>query len=93
MWPRPQVPLLGHVMAFGVVLGPYAVFPWILISGASGAPDPSASRCGCALLCYAVGVAIMMCADCQKTFTLRYKRGLITEGMCPPGVLSPHSLA
>jgi protein-S-isoprenylcysteine O-methyltransferase Ste14 len=34
----------------------------------------------CVLLCV-VGVAVMIAADAQKTFTLRAKPGLITDGM------------
>jgi protein-S-isoprenylcysteine O-methyltransferase Ste14 len=65
------------------VLGWYWVFGWLLISGASRPSYPLPDYvwfCLCVSLCI-MGCAIMIAADAQKYFTLRIKRGLITNGM------------
>jgi protein-S-isoprenylcysteine O-methyltransferase Ste14 len=65
------------------VLGWYWVFGWLLISGASrpNYPLPDyAWFCLCISLCI-IGCVVMIAADAQKYFTLRFKRGLITDGM------------
>jgi steroid 5-alpha reductase family enzyme len=65
-----------------LVLGPYWVAPFLLISGVVGKLGPASGPliAGCISL-YAVGVVLMMAADAQKHFTLKYKRGLIDEGL------------
>ncbi len=73
----------GGINAFLFVLGPYWLFGWLLISGAAhpGYPLPEyAWYCLCVTLCM-LGSVIMIAADAQKYFTLRVKRGLITDGM------------
>lgn len=64
-------------------LGLYWSFGWLLISGTANLtyplPDP-AWFCLCITLCL-TGTAIMVAADAQKYFTLRERRGLITDGM------------
>ncbi len=71
----------GLFALFG--LGMYWTFGWLLISGTSQPhyplPDP-AWFCLCFSLCM-LGSVIMIAADAQKYFTLRLKRGLITDGM------------
>lgn len=66
-----------------VSLGLYWVMGFLLIS-APAVPDyPLPERawfCLCILLC-TLGAAIMLAADAQKYFTLRVRRGLITDGM------------
>ena len=68
---------------FLTVLGWYWAFGWLLISGTVQPhyplPDP-AWYCLCISLCI-LGSAIMIAADAQKYFTLRLRRGLITDGM------------
>jgi protein-S-isoprenylcysteine O-methyltransferase Ste14 len=69
------------VSAFGLVM--YWSFGWLLISGASRPDYPlpdAAWFCLCVSLCL-LGSAIMIASDCQKYYTLRLKRGLITDGM------------
>jgi protein-S-isoprenylcysteine O-methyltransferase Ste14 len=61
------------------VLGWYWVFGWLLISGVARPAYPLpdwAWFCLCI-----VGCVIMIAADAQKSFALRFKRGLITDGM------------
>lgn len=64
-----------------LVLGPYWVLPYLLISGVLGPrpPAPPALIGGCIAL-FVVGVSLMLGADAQKFFTLRVRRGLITDG-------------
>ena len=78
-----KVTLGGGLMAFMLVLGPYWVFPFLLISGILG-PDQkmaSVTVLATAISLHTMGVVIMMSADCQKYFTLKYHRGLIREGL------------
>ncbi|HUP90763.1 MAG TPA: DUF1295 domain-containing protein [Solimonas sp.] len=73
----------GSVAAGMFGLGMYWSFGWLLISGVSQPTYPlpdAAWFCLCVSLCI-VGSAIMIAADAQKYFTLRVKRGLITDGM------------
>jgi len=77
-----RVTLGGGVMAFLLVLGPYWLFPWLLVSGVLGTrPEPSPALLAGAIALHTVGVAVMLSADCQKFFTLRYRPGLMDEGM------------
>ena len=72
----------GAVNMWIFVLGLYWLAPFLLISDVLPArPEPSGALLGGAILLYAVGVVIMMAADCQKYFTLKVKRGLISDGL------------
>jgi protein-S-isoprenylcysteine O-methyltransferase Ste14 len=81
-WQR-RVTFGGAVMSFVLVLGPYWVFPYLLISGVLGPdhPQPSGARLAACIGLHTLGVVIMIAADCQKHFTLRLRPGLITTGM------------
>jgi protein-S-isoprenylcysteine O-methyltransferase Ste14 len=62
-------------------LGLYWVFPVLLITdvwGPRAAPSPPVL--GVAIAVHTLGVVVMMAADTQKYFTLKYRRGLIDEG-------------
>ena len=78
-----KITIGGGINAFLGVLGWYWVFGWLLISG-TVQPDYPLSEyawyCLCITLCM-LGSVIMIAADAQKFFTLRVKRGLITDGM------------
>eukprot|EP00928_Gymnodinium_smaydae_P090470 TRINITY_DN74265_c0_g1_i1.p1 TRINITY_DN74265_c0_g1~~TRINITY_DN74265_c0_g1_i1.p1 ORF type:complete len:249 (+),score=37.27 TRINITY_DN74265_c0_g1_i1:66-812(+) len=82
LFPDPQwsTPITagGAVMSFVIVLGPYWVAPYLLISGAVEAP--SVCRCAVAMIVYVIGLVLMMAADCYKAATLAVKPGLITSG-------------
>jgi protein-S-isoprenylcysteine O-methyltransferase Ste14 len=56
---------------------------WLLISGGSAPRYPLAEPIwlGLCIVVSVLGIAIMLAADAQKFFTLRVKRGLITDGM------------
>jgi protein-S-isoprenylcysteine O-methyltransferase Ste14 len=73
----------GAVNMWLLALGLYWVAPFLLISDVLGAarPEPSNGLLGGAIVLYAVGVVIMMAADAQKYFTLKVRRGLITDGL------------
>ena len=81
-WQRRATIGSGLIVFFGV-LAWYWSFGWLLISGTARPtyplPEP-AWFCLCVSLCL-VGSAIMAAADAQKYFTLRLRRGLITDGM------------
>ena len=78
-----RITLLGGVNAFLGVLGWYWVFGWLLISGVSDPvyplPEPAWFAL-CITLCL-VGSVIMIAADAQNFYTLRVRRGLITDGL------------
>lgn len=63
-----------------IVLLMYWYIPFLQISGV-GIQNPSIYRISTAFLFYIFGVNIMLASDCQKYFTLKYKKGLICEGM------------
>ena len=78
-----KVTIGGGLMAFVLVLGLYWVFPYLLISGILGPDQKMASLTvlTAAISVHTLGVVIMMTADCQKYFTLKYHQGLIREGL------------
>ena len=78
-----KVTIGGGLMAFMLVLGLYWVFPYLLISGILGPDQKMASLTvlTVAISVHTLGVVIMMTADCQKYFTLKYQKGLIREGL------------
>lgn len=73
----------GALMSFLLVLGPYWIAPWLLISGVLGPDHPAPTRplLAAAIALHTLGVALMLSADAQKYFSLRYRRGLITDGL------------
>ena len=76
-WER-RVTLGGAVMAFLLVLGPYWLLPWLLVSRGAEAPAPLQAA---AISLHTLGVALMLSADCQKRFVLARGGGLITGGL------------
>ena len=73
----------GALMSFVSVLGPYWVAPFLLISGILGPEytSPSDMLLMLYIFIHTLGVAIMLSADAQKFYTLKYQTGLISEGM------------
>jgi protein-S-isoprenylcysteine O-methyltransferase Ste14 len=79
-WER-RITLGGGVMAFVMVLGPYWLFPFLLVSRIVPLSEPTLPVMAGAVILHTLGVVIMMVSDAQKFFTLQNKRGLITTGM------------
>ena len=72
----------GAALSFLLVLGPYWVFPWLLISGVLGSdhPQPGPPLMAASSVIFAVGLTLMLGADAQKHATLAARPGLITTG-------------
>lgn len=67
----------GAFVMWALVLGPYWIAPFLITSRNIERP---AWVLGVATIVYVVGVLLMMGSDGQKYFTLKVKRGLITDG-------------
>jgi protein-S-isoprenylcysteine O-methyltransferase Ste14 len=72
----------GALLSFLLVLGPYWVFPWLLISGVLGPahPQPTPALMAACIGIFTVGLTLMIGADAQKNATLAVRPGLITGG-------------
>lgn len=81
-WQKP-VTIGGSLFSFGLVLGPYWIGPWLLASGIARQGEPAASAIlALAIAIHTLGLGLMLAADCQKHFTLKYRPGyLVTEGV------------
>jgi protein-S-isoprenylcysteine O-methyltransferase Ste14 len=81
-WER-RITIGGASMMFLLVLGPYWIAPFLLISDWLGPSRalPGPSVLGAAIALHTLGVAMMSAADAQKYFTLKYRPGLIQAGM------------
>ncbi|NCQ68195.1 MAG: DUF1295 domain-containing protein [Microcystis aeruginosa W13-15] len=71
-----EIPLAMGIFTF-IVLGLYWVAPFIIVSGKVTAAAPLISA---AIAINIMGVFLHYGSDAQKYFTLKYKKGLITEG-------------
>jgi len=72
----------GSVMSFLLVLGPYWVMPWLLISGVLGPdhPQPTAALMAACVFLHTIGLTLMLGADAQKNAVLSVRQGLIDDG-------------
>jgi protein-S-isoprenylcysteine O-methyltransferase Ste14 len=79
---RQRVTFGGALLSFLLVLGPYWVFPWLLVSGVLGPdhPQPTPALMAACIAIFAVGLTLMLGADAQKNATLAARPGLITTG-------------
>ena len=77
-----RITLMGGLNAFLFVLGPYWIAPTLLITGELGAAavDRPTWWLGLCIIIHTFGLTLMIGADAQKYFTLKVKRGLITNG-------------
>ncbi|GCE65877.1 hypothetical protein OMCYN_01823 [cyanobiont of Ornithocercus magnificus] len=71
-----EIPLLLALVGF-LVLSLYWIAPFILISGQS---TPSWPLMSSAVTLNIIGTFLHFSSDAQKYYTLKYRRGLITEG-------------
>ena len=71
-----EIPVVTVVITF-LVVGLYWVAPFILISNRV---EPSAPLIAAAIATNIFGLLLHYGSDAQKYFTLKYKKGLITEG-------------
>lgn len=80
-WQR-NVTLGGGLMAIVLVLGPYWVAPFLLISPVLGDTHTGANQpwLAISIFLYVIGVVLMLGSDTQKHFTLIHNQGLITTG-------------
>ena len=72
----------GAALSFLLVLAPYWVLPWLLISRVLGPdhPQPTPALMAACIVIFTVGLTLMLGADAQKNATLAARPGLITEG-------------
>jgi protein-S-isoprenylcysteine O-methyltransferase Ste14 len=75
-----NVTLGSALIAWIATLGPYLVPAYRLASG-KASNDVSFERAWLCTLIYVFGVVIMLLADSQKFYVLKYKKGLIADGM------------
>jgi protein-S-isoprenylcysteine O-methyltransferase Ste14 len=73
----------GGAVSLFLLLATYWIAPYLLISDALGAdrPEPSNWFLAFCIALFVLGVTIMTASDCQKNITLKYRQGLITDGM------------
>jgi steroid 5-alpha reductase family enzyme len=72
----------GALLSFALVLGLYWVLPFLLISPVLQPRPPAPDwLLAVAISVHTLGVVLMMTADAQRHFTLRWRRGLITDGL------------
>ncbi len=78
-----KVTVGGAAAAVVAVLGPYWLIPFVLISPVLGDAHVGAGWVWMtiAISIHTLGIAIMMAADGQKYFTLKFRKGLITSGL------------
>ena len=77
-----RVTLGGAIFTF-LLLATYWIAPFLLVSGLLYS-EPRELPNGLMAICVAlvvIGTTLMMSSDCQKRSTLRYRPGLITEGL------------
>lgn len=67
-------------MTISAILVLYWSIAWIQISGL-GINYPSAERIMWCVMLMALGSVLLLVADAQKTFTLKYRKGLINDGL------------
>jgi len=69
----------GVFNLYAILIAWYWVIPWLFISRYV---EPSNIDLFIAVALHTLGVVLMVAADGQRHFTLKYKKGLITTGLC-----------
>jgi protein-S-isoprenylcysteine O-methyltransferase Ste14 len=73
-----RVSALGAINLYWILIGWYWVTPWLFLTRAV-APTGPELFVGIALCM--LGITLMTASDCQRHFTLKYKKGLMTGGL------------
>ena len=73
-----RVTYVGAVMTYLVLVAWYWLLPWLFISRHI---EPSGFVLFLAVAMHTQGITWMIAGDCQKHFSLKYRKGLITEGV------------
>jgi protein-S-isoprenylcysteine O-methyltransferase Ste14 len=68
----------GAVMTYLVLVGWYWLLPYLFLSRHV---EPSGPLLFVAIAMHTQGITWMIAGDCQKHFSLKYRKGLITEGV------------
>jgi len=68
----------GAVMTYLVLVGWYWLLPWLFLSRHV---EPSGLMLFVAIAMHTQGITWMIAGDCQKHFSLKYRKGLITDGV------------
>lgn len=73
----------GGIVAVLLVLGPYWVAPFLLISPVLGEAHMGASNVWIfiSVFLYVAGLTLMLTSDAQKFYTLQHQKGLINTGL------------
>jgi len=74
----PRVTWGGALMAYLLLIGWYWLFPWFFLTRDQ---QPSNTLLFTAIAIHSWGITWMIAADCQKFFQLKYRSGLMTDGM------------
>jgi len=72
------ISLPGTVGLYVGLIGLYWIIPWLFVSRHV---EPSNFDLFFAICLHTLGVVVMIASDCQRHFTLKYRKGLITGGM------------
>lgn len=73
-----RVTVHGGILLYVMLVGWYWLLPYLFISRQM---DPSGVLLFAAIAIHTLGITWMIAADCQKHFSLKYRKGLITEGV------------
>ena len=68
----------GALMTYLLLIGWYWLLPYLFIAEHL---QPSGELLFAAIVLHTLGITWMIAADCQKHFSLKYHKGLITEGV------------
>jgi protein-S-isoprenylcysteine O-methyltransferase Ste14 len=73
----------GALLSFLLVLGPYWVIAWLMVSDVLGPghPQPGPALMAACVGLHTIGVALMVGADAQKNAALKLRPGLIVDGL------------
>ncbi len=72
------VTVLGGILLYPLLVGWYWLLPWLFMSGHM---SPSGFHLFAGVAIHTLGITWMIAADCQKHFSLKYRKGLMTEGV------------